>query len=119
VFALLVDNISKMSISEQKLLWIELNKCKIGELAKEIDSETVKNSLTEEEVVSLVKKKLVSMAVRKRKVKRFVIDVNTYITVFINRETHWLQDYIIRNSLEVFIDNNLLEEISRVLTIPT
>ena len=35
------------------------------------------------------------MAVRRRKIKRFVIDVNTFITIFINRETEWLLQYVI------------------------
>ncbi len=55
------------------------------------------------------------MPVRRKKVKRFVIDVNTYITIFINRQTDWLQSYIIQNSLEIFTDSNLVEELVRVL----
>ena len=55
------------------------------------------------------------MSVRRKKVKRFVIDVNTYITIFINRQTDWLQHYVIQNSLEIFIDNNLVEELLHVL----
>ena len=58
----------------------------------------------------------VRMAVKK--VKRFVIDVNTFITVFINRETQWLQHYIIQNSLQIFVDSNLIEEMSHVLDYP-
>ncbi len=55
------------------------------------------------------------MSAKRKKVKRFVIDVNTYITIFINGQTHWLQDYIIQNSLEIFIDSHLFEELVRVL----
>lgn len=55
VFALLVDNISRMSLSEQKLLWMNLNKKNISDLAKEIDSSTRSDNLPEDEVVALVK----------------------------------------------------------------
>lgn len=55
VFALLVDNISKMSLSEQKLLWMKLNKEKIAELAREIDAGASPDNLTEEEINTLVK----------------------------------------------------------------
>lgn len=55
VFALLVDNISKMSTSEQKLLWMKLNKEKIESLAVEIDGETLPSNLTEDEINTLVK----------------------------------------------------------------
>jgi hypothetical protein len=55
VFALLVDNISRMSVSEQKLLWMNLNKKNISDLAKEIDSSTKSDNLSEDEVSALVK----------------------------------------------------------------
>lgn len=58
------------------------------------------------------------MPVKRKKVKRFVIDVNTLITIFINRKTDWLQGYVIQNALEIFIDNNLVEELARVLDYP-
>jgi putative PIN family toxin of toxin-antitoxin system len=51
----------------------------------------------------------------RKKVKRFVIDVNSYITIFLNQETDWLQHYLIQNKIEVFIDHNLLAELDRVL----
>ncbi len=54
----------------------------------------------------------------KRKVKRFVIDVNCYITIFINRETDWLLHYVIQNNIEIFVDRNLIDELSRVLQHP-
>ena len=40
ILALLVDKISRMSASEQKLLWMQLNKKKINALAKEINAAT-------------------------------------------------------------------------------
>lgn len=54
----------------------------------------------------------------KRKVKRFVIDVNCLITIFINRETDWLLQYVSQNKIELFIDDNLINELSRVLLYP-
>ena len=58
------------------------------------------------------------MAVRRRKVKRFVIDVNTYVAIFINGETEWLVQYVIQNKIELFVDSNLMEELLRVLDYP-
>ena len=58
------------------------------------------------------------MAVRRRKVKRFVIDVNTFITIFINRETEWLLQYVIQNKIELFVDSYLMDELLRVLDYP-
>ena len=58
------------------------------------------------------------MATSKRKTKRFVIDVNCYVTIFINRETDWLLHYIARNKIEIFIDDNLIAELTRVLEYP-
>jgi hypothetical protein len=55
-FALLVDDISKMSPSEQKLLWMKLNKDKLTSLAKEMDTKTSPGNLSVEEVASVVKK---------------------------------------------------------------
>ncbi len=57
------------------------------------------------------------MAAR-RKVKRFVIDVNSYITIFINHETDWLLDYVDKNRIEIFVDNSLVAELTRVLEYP-
>ncbi len=56
VFALLVDDIAKMSASEQKTLWIKLNKEKLTVLAKEIDTKVRPSDLSDEEIASLVKK---------------------------------------------------------------
>ena len=58
------------------------------------------------------------MAAAQRKVKRFVIDVNSYITIFINRETDWLLRYIVQNKVEIFVDNLLIAELTRVLEYP-
>jgi putative PIN family toxin of toxin-antitoxin system len=58
------------------------------------------------------------MAGKRKKVKRFVIDVNSYITLFINGETNWLLQYILHNKIEIFIDHNLLVELVRVLDYP-
>jgi predicted nucleic acid-binding protein len=52
---------------------------------------------------------------RKRKVKRFVIDVNSFFTLFINRETDWLLQYILKNNFEILADRNLINELLRVL----
>ena len=59
-----------------------------------------------------------NMRPKRKKVKRFVIDVNTFISVFINRQTQWLLDYVIQNALEVFVDSNFVDELSRVLEYP-
>ncbi len=58
------------------------------------------------------------MAAVKRKIRRFVIDVNTYVTIFINQETEWLLQYIAKNRIEIFIDSHLLNELARVLEYP-
>ncbi len=57
------------------------------------------------------------MATR-RKIKRFVVDVNCYVSIFINGETDWLLHYIIRNRIEIFIDGILLAELGKVLEYP-
>lgn len=53
-FALLVDNISKMSTSEQKLLWMQLNKKRISALAKEIDASVTSHTLSSKEIDELI-----------------------------------------------------------------
>lgn len=54
-FALLIDEISNMSPSRQKALWMELNKEKVFSLAKEIDNNiNYNNNLTSTEIDSLV-----------------------------------------------------------------
>jgi len=52
---------------------------------------------------------------RKKKVKRFVIDVNAFISIFIAGHTEWLLHYVIQNNIEVFIDDSLLKELLKVL----
>jgi len=44
--------------------------------------------------------------------------VNCFVSIFINRETDWLLDYIISNKIEIFIDSNLLIELKKVLDYP-
>lgn len=58
------------------------------------------------------------MAVIKRKVKRYVIDVNSYVTLFLNKETDWLLRYINQNNIEIFVDDKLISELKRVLEYP-
>jgi putative PIN family toxin of toxin-antitoxin system len=53
-----------------------------------------------------------------KKIKRFVIDVNSFITVFINKETDWLAHYLAQNKIEIFIDVLLIAELKRVLEYP-
>jgi putative PIN family toxin of toxin-antitoxin system len=52
---------------------------------------------------------------KRKKVKRFVVDVNAFISIFIAGHTEWLLHYVIQNNLEIFIDDNLLNELLRVL----
>jgi len=53
-FAMLIDDINKMSESEQKLLWIQINKEKISTLAKELDASVVPNNLSTGEIDMLI-----------------------------------------------------------------
>ena len=53
-----------------------------------------------------------------KKVKRFVVDVSVWITLFINRETEWLTNYVAQNKIEIFVDEHLTEELERVLGYP-
>jgi putative PIN family toxin of toxin-antitoxin system len=55
---------------------------------------------------------------KRKKVKRFVFDVNTFLTIFINRELEWLFDYVLKNKIEIFVDQNLIDELNRVLDYP-
>lgn len=45
-FALLVDDINKMSEPEQKLLWMQLNREKISTFVKEIDNSVATHNLS-------------------------------------------------------------------------
>lgn len=53
-FALLVDDINKMSEAEQKLLWLQINKDKVSSLAKEIDNATNQHNFSSEEIDALI-----------------------------------------------------------------
>lgn len=53
-FALLIDNINKMSESEQKALWIELNQERLSILAKEIDNSVLPNNLSAADIEALI-----------------------------------------------------------------
>lgn len=54
ILALLVDNISRMSVSEQKLLWMQLNQDKLATLAREIDVSSPSNNLSSEDIDALI-----------------------------------------------------------------
>jgi len=53
-FAMLIDDINKMSESEQKLLWLQINKEKISALAKEIDTSVSPYNLSTGEIDTLI-----------------------------------------------------------------
>ncbi len=53
-FALLVDDINKMSESEQKVLWIQINKEKISSLAKEIDNSVSAHNFSNDEISAMI-----------------------------------------------------------------
>jgi len=53
-----------------------------------------------------------------KKVKRFVVDVNSFISIFINQETDWLLRYVALNKLEIYVDNLLLTELKKVMDYP-
>lgn len=55
---------------------------------------------------------------KKKKVKRFVLDVNVYISLFLSRKEDWLLSYIRKNKIEIFIDGFLLIELLQVLEYP-
>jgi|GEM_PF-982550 len=54
MLALLVDNISKMSPSEQKLLWMQLNKRKLTAFAHQLDSTVAPHHLSLDEIDILI-----------------------------------------------------------------
>ena len=54
ILALLIDDISKMSASEQKLLWMKINKERLSTFAKELDASVVPHNLSAEEVDELI-----------------------------------------------------------------
>lgn len=53
-FALLVDDINKMTEAAQKLLWIKLNKERLSLLAKEIDAAVVPHNLSASDIDTLI-----------------------------------------------------------------
>ena len=53
-FALLVDDINKMTESEQKLLWIQLNKEKLSTLAHELDASIMPHNFSASEIDELI-----------------------------------------------------------------
>jgi hypothetical protein len=53
-FALLVDDINKMSESQQKLLWLQINKDKVSALSEELDDSVTSHSLSQGEIDSLI-----------------------------------------------------------------
>lgn len=54
ILALLVDNISRMSASEQKVLWMQLNQDKLTTLAQEIDASVSPHNLSSEDIDALI-----------------------------------------------------------------
>ena len=53
-FALLVDDINKMSEPEQKLLWVQLNKEKLSSFAQEIDASVIPHNLSANDIDNLI-----------------------------------------------------------------
>jgi hypothetical protein len=54
LLALLVDDISRMSVSEQKLLWMQLNKEKLTMLAHELDKNVIPHHLSSNDIDALI-----------------------------------------------------------------
>ena len=54
ILALLVDNSSRMSVSEQKLLWMQLNQNKLATLAREIDANVPPHNLSSNDIDALI-----------------------------------------------------------------
>lgn len=54
VFALLVDDINKMTESQQKNLWLQLNEEKISSLAGEIDATVVSHNFSIADVDAMI-----------------------------------------------------------------
>ena len=55
IFALLIDDINKMTASEQKLLWMKINKKKLSTYAKELDASVVPHNLSADEIDELIR----------------------------------------------------------------
>ena len=54
-------------------------------------------------------------AARRKKLKRFVLDTNVWISYAINGELEWLARYVVQNRLLVYASPVLLAEIRKVL----
>lgn len=54
ILALLVDDISRMSVSEQKLLWMQLNQNKLATFAREIDISSAPHNLSSNDIDALI-----------------------------------------------------------------
>ncbi len=54
-------------------------------------------------------------AVRRKKLKRFVLDTNVWISYTINGELEWLAHYVLQNRLLIYASPLLLSEIKKVL----
>lgn len=57
-------------------------------------------------------------ASRRKKIKRFVLDTNVWISYCINSELEWLAKYIIQNRLIVYASPLLIAEIRKVFNYP-
>lgn len=53
-------------------------------------------------------------AARRKKLKRFVLDTNVWISYAINGELEWLTHYIVQNKLLIYASPLLLAEIKKV-----
>ncbi len=51
----------------------------------------------------------------RKKIKRFVIDVNALVSIFMSGQMDWFTVYIAKNRIEIFIDKALLAELTAVL----
>ena len=54
IFALLVDDINKMSEPEQKLLWMQINKEKLSSFAKKLDESVLPHNFSTGEIDELI-----------------------------------------------------------------
>jgi putative PIN family toxin of toxin-antitoxin system len=54
-------------------------------------------------------------AARRKKLKRFVLDTNVWISYVVNGELEWLAHYVVQNRLLVYASPLLLAEIKKVL----
>jgi len=54
-------------------------------------------------------------AARRKKLKRFVLDTNVWISYAVNGELEWLAHYVVQNKLLIYASPLLLAEIKKVL----